>query len=61
MCLEAANLAVRYDAAISRYCKRKRAKSNGVVAIKTVTHKLARACYYMRRQGSDFDVTRAFV
>jgi transposase len=58
--LEAANFAVRYNATINRYYQRKRAKSNGVVAIKTVAHKLARACYYILREGSDFDVTRAF-
>jgi len=58
--LEAANFAVRYNAVINRYYQRKRAKSNGVVAIKTVAHKLARACYYILREGSDFDVTRAF-
>ena len=58
--LEAANFAVRYNAAINRYYQRKRAKSNGVIAIKTVAHKLARACYHMLREGTDFDVTRAF-
>ena len=51
---------MRYNAAINRYYQRKRAKSNGVVAIKTVAHKLARACYYMLCEGSDFDVTPAF-
>jgi transposase len=58
--LEAANFAVRYSPTIKRYYQRKRARTNGVVAIKTVAHKLARACYYMLRDGSDFDVERAF-
>ena len=58
--LEAANFAVRYNPKIKRYYQRKRAKTNGVVAIKTVAHKLARACYYMLRDGTDFDVDRAF-
>ncbi len=58
--LEAANFAVRYNPRIKRYYQRKRAKTNGVVAIKTVAHKLARACYHMLREGSDFDVERAF-
>lgn len=58
--LEAANFAVRYNPAIKRYYQRKRAKTNGMVAIKTVAHKLARACYYMLREGTDFDVDRAF-
>ena len=58
--LEAANFAVRYNPRIKRYYQRKRARTNGVVAIKTVAHKLARACYHMLREGSDFDVDRAF-
>jgi len=58
--LEAANFAVRYNPTIKRYYQRKRAKTNAVVAIKTVAHKLARACYHMLREGSDFDVARAF-
>ena len=58
--VEAANFAVRYNAAIKRYYQRKRDKTNGIVAIKTVAHKLARACYYMLRDGTDFEVSRAF-
>ena len=58
--LEAANFAVRDNPTIKRYYQRKRAKTNGVVAIKTVAHKLARACYYMLRDGTDFAVERAF-
>jgi len=53
-------LIVRYNPTIKRYYQRKRAKINGIVAIKTVAHKLARACYHMLREGSDFDVARAF-
>jgi hypothetical protein len=30
------------------------------VAIKAVAHKLARACYYILRAGTDFQVERAF-
>jgi transposase len=58
--VEAANFAVRYDPQIKRYYQRKRAKTKGVVAIKAVAHKLARACYYILRDGSAFDVDRAF-
>ena len=58
--LEAANFAVRYNPTIKRYYQRKRAKTNGVLAIKTVAHKLARACYYILRDGTDFEVSRAF-
>lgn len=58
--VEAANFAVRYYPAINRFYQRKRAKSNGVLAIKAVAHKLARACYYVLRDGTDFEVSRAF-
>jgi transposase len=58
--VEAANFAVRYNPQIKRYYQRKRAKAKGVVAIKAVAHKLARACYHILRDGSAFDVNRAF-
>lgn len=58
--VEAANFAVRYDAAIKRYYQRKSAKSTPVVAIKAVAHKLARACYHVMRERQAFDVARAF-
>ena len=58
--VEAANFAVRYSPQIKRYYQRKCARSNGVVAIKTVAHKLARACYYILRDGVPFDVDKAF-
>jgi len=58
--VEAANFAVRYNPTIKRYYQRKRAKTNGIVAIKTVAHKLARACYWMLREGTEFAVNRAF-
>ena len=58
--VEAANFAVRYNPQIKRYYQRKRAKTKGVVAIKAVAHKLARACYHILRDGSAFDVNRAF-
>jgi len=52
-----ANFAVRHNATVKRYYQRKRAKTNGVVPIKTVAHKLARACYYILRDGTDFAVS----
>jgi transposase len=58
--VEAANFAVRYNPQIKRYYQRKRAKTKGVVAIKAVAHKLARACYHILRDGGEFDVNRAF-
>jgi len=58
--VEAANFAVRYNPKIKRYYQRKCARSNGIVAIKTVAHKLARACYYILRDRVPFDVNKAF-
>ena len=58
--VEAANFAVRYNAQIKRFYQRKQAKTNGVVAIKAVAHKLARACYYILRDQVPFEVTKAF-
>ena len=58
--VEAANFAVRYNTQIKRYYQRKRAQTNGIVAIKTVAHKLARACYYILRDQVSFAVNKAF-
>ncbi len=58
--IEAANFAVRYNPRIRRYYQRKAARTNGIVAIKTVAHKLARACYYILRDQVSFNVNKAF-
>lgn len=58
--VEAANFAVRFDPSIRRFYQRKKSKTHGVVAIKAVAHKLARACYYILRDQVPFDVTKAF-
>jgi transposase len=58
--IEAANFAVRYNPTIKSYYQRKCARTNRIVAIKTVAHKLARACYYILRDQVPFDVNRAF-
>jgi transposase len=58
--VEAANFAVRYNPQIKRYHQRKKAKTNGVVAIKAVANKLARACYYVMRDQVPFETAKAF-
>jgi hypothetical protein len=58
--VEAANFAVRYCSQIKRYYQRKRAKSNGVVAIEMVALKLPRACCCVLRNRVPFEVNRAF-
>ncbi len=58
--VEAANFAVRFNPQIRRFYQRKKAKTNGIVAIKAVAHKLARACYYIIHDEVPFDVAKAF-
>jgi transposase len=59
--VEAANYALwNYDY-VKRYYQRKMAKTNNVVAIKAIAHKLARACYYIIRDQKEFDPKRTFV
>ena len=58
--VEAAHFAIRHSPAIRRFHERKKARTNGIVAIKTVAHKLARAAFYILRDQVSFDVQRAF-
>jgi len=58
--IEAANFAIRYNDQIMRFYQRKMARTNRVVALKTVAHKLARASYYIMRDQVVFDVNKAF-
>jgi transposase len=58
--LEAANFAIRYCEAARKFYQRKKAKRNGIVAIKAVAHKLARACFHMLKTGEKFSVERCF-
>ena len=58
--VEAANFAIRFNSKIKSFYQRKKAKTQGVVAIKAVAHKLCRACYYIMRDQIAFDVSKAF-
>ena len=58
--VEAAHVAVRYNAQSNRFSQRQQVKTNGIVAIKAVAHKLARAWYYILRDQVPFEVTKAF-
>jgi transposase len=59
--LEAANFALRFCPEAKRFYERKKNRTNRVVALKSVAHKLARACYYILREQQPFDVKRCFV
>jgi transposase len=59
--VEAANFALRYYCAeAKRFYERKKARTNNVVAIKALAHKLARACFHILKERKPFDVTRCF-
>lgn len=58
--VEAATFAVRHDQKIKRFYEKKKAKKNGMVAIKAVAHKLARACYHVLKDNVSFNVELAF-
>lgn len=57
---EAAHFAVRYEPLAKRFYERKRRRTNGIVAIRSVAHKLARAVYYMLKDQVPFDAPRLF-
>ena len=58
--IEAANFALRCCAQAKRFYERKKSKSNRVLALKALAHKLARACYHILRNQEPFDVSRCF-
>ena len=58
--VEAANHALWNYEYVKRYHQKKTAKTNNVVAIKAIAHKLARACYYIIRDQKEFDPLKAF-
>jgi transposase len=59
--VEAAHFAVRYYPEAKRYHDRKASKTNGIVAIKAIAHKLARAVFHVLRDQVPFDPKRTFV
>jgi transposase len=58
--VEAAHFAIRDDPEVNRYYHRKVAGVNKVVAIKAVSHKLARASYYIMRDQVEYDPNKLF-
>lgn len=58
--IEAANFAVRYEPRARRYFERKQAKKNRAYAVRALASKLARASYYMMRDGTWFAPDRLF-
>jgi transposase len=58
--VEAAHFAIRDYPYVRRYYQRKMAKTNNIVAIKAIAHKLARACYYVIENREVFNPKKAF-
>lgn len=58
--IEAANFAIRFCPEAKRFYDRKKARTNGIVALKAIAHKLARACYHMLRTQQPFELKRCF-
>ena len=53
--VEAANFSKRFSVQSQRYYQKKAAKTKNVVAIKALSHKLARASYYIMRDKIPYD------
>lgn len=58
--VEAAHYAAIWCPEIKRFYQRRCKKKPVMVAKKTVANKLTRACYHMLKDGTDFDIVRAF-
>jgi len=59
--IEAAHFAIRYYPEAKRYYDRKASRTNAIVAIKAVAHKLARASYHVLRGPVAFEPNKVFV
>jgi transposase len=57
---EAAHFAVRFQPDAKRWYERKRSKTCGLIAIRALAHKLARAAYFMMRDQAPYDSKRLF-
>jgi len=56
--IEAANFAIRYSPELRAWYQRKASRTKRVVALKALANKLAKACYFMLRDGVAFEVKR---
>jgi transposase len=58
--VEAANHMVRFSDSGKRFFQRKLAQRNRAVAVKATANKLAKACFYIMRDGASYDAKRLF-
>lgn len=57
---EAASFCIRYCEGAKKYYQRKQAGTNVPKAYRAVSNKLAKACYFLMRDGAAFDAKRLF-
>lgn len=57
---EATNFCLRHCEPARKYHQRKAAKTNQPKAYRAVANKLAKACYYIMRDGEEFNVNKLF-
>lgn len=57
---EAAHYLIRFDARAKRFYEHKKQKRNGIVAVRAVAHKLARAVFHMLKNKQAFNIERMF-
>jgi len=58
--VEAAQAARRFHETVRTYYEKKMARTNRIVAIKALSHKLTRASFYVMRDQVDYDPARLF-
>jgi len=52
---EAAHFAIQYEPMAKRFYERKKAKTNGIIALRAIARKLARACWMMLKHQTPYD------
>jgi transposase len=57
---EAAHFAIRFEPLAKRFYERKKARTNELVALRTISHKLARASFYVLHDQAPFRSAQAF-
>jgi len=58
--IEAAHFAIRFEPLAKRFYERKKARTNELVALRTISHKLARATFYVLHDRVPFRPAQAF-
>jgi transposase len=58
--VEAANFAIMHYPEFKSFYQSKKAKTNGIVAIKALSNKLSRASYYVMRDQVPYDGSKLF-